>query len=205
MKCKWYHCDQPRQGRSGFCSRTCASKYHVQKRRTKLKVLAVQYLGGKCQNPECGWSGPIDGFDFHHRDPEQKDFTIAAKGHTRSWKAIRAELDKCTLLCARCHRLEHWSLKPSRVILDEVLREIAENPQSLLDEINLVQKAPRSKPKAKPRTKIEWPSDEELHRMVWEKPRTKLAEDLGVSNVAIGKRCRTRGIDQPPRGYWSKR
>jgi hypothetical protein len=49
------------------------------------------------------------------------------------------------------------------------------------------------------------PSDEELKRLVWAKPLTQLAEEFGVSDVAIGKRCRVRGIARPPRGHWLTR
>jgi hypothetical protein len=52
--------------------------------------------------------------------------------------------------------------------------------------------------------KIQWPSDEQLAEMVWQKPRTTLAKELGVSDRAIGKRCKVRNIPQPPRGYWAK-
>ncbi len=53
-------------------------------------------------------------------------------------------------------------------------------------------------------TKIQWPSNEELEKMVWEKPRSVLAKELGVSDKAIAKRCNKLGISQPPRGYWMK-
>lgn len=204
MKCKWYHCPHDAVGRSSFCSSQCQNKYGTQKRRIKVKIMAVMYLGGKCQNPECGWVGPADGYDFHHKDPEKKDFAISRQGTTRSWAKIKSELDKCTLLCSRCHRVEHWKTKATRAVEEEVLHEMAQDPEAVRREINLVPNAQKPKPAPKPRSKINWPSDEDLHRMVWEKPRTKLAKELGVSNVAIGKRCRTRGIDQPPRGYWSK-
>lgn len=49
-----------------------------------------------------------------------------------------------------------------------------------------------------------WPSDEELKKLVWVKPSTSIAEDLGVSSNAVKKRCKRRGIETPPRGYWSK-
>lgn len=52
--------------------------------------------------------------------------------------------------------------------------------------------------------KIRWPTDEELRRLVWETPRSELSQQLGVSDSAIGKRCKSRSIPQPPRGYWSK-
>lgn len=51
--------------------------------------------------------------------------------------------------------------------------------------------------------KIEWLSDQELAKLVWQKPRTQLAKEFGVSDKAIAKRCNKLGIRQPQRGYWS--
>lgn len=53
-------------------------------------------------------------------------------------------------------------------------------------------------------TKIEWPSKEELEKLIWSGPRSELALELGVSDVAIAKRCRKLGIPQPQRGYWQR-
>ena len=52
--------------------------------------------------------------------------------------------------------------------------------------------------------KVNRPSCAELSRLVWEKPTTQLAEDFGVSDVAIAKWCKSFGISKPPRGYWRK-
>ena len=52
-------------------------------------------------------------------------------------------------------------------------------------------------------TKIDWPDQNELERLVWEFPRTTLSNRWGVSDSAIAKRCRKLGIRMPPRGYWS--
>lgn len=46
-------------------------------------------------------------------------------------------------------------------------------------------------------------SKEELRKIVWDMPTTKVAEKFGVSDSAIGKRCKLLGVDKPPRGYWS--
>ena len=35
-------------------------------------------------------------------------------------------------------------------------------------------------------------------------PTVRIAKMLGVSDVAIGKRCKRLGIEKPGRGYWSK-
>lgn len=77
----------------------------VVKRRRKVKELAIEYLGHKCQ--DCGLEDSCRGvYDFHHE--EGKDFSIGEKGHCKSWNKVKAELDKCILLCANCHRRRHW-------------------------------------------------------------------------------------------------
>ncbi len=48
-----------------------------------------------------------------------------------------------------------------------------------------------------------WPlGDEELTRLVWTKPLTELAKLFGISNVAVAKHCRKKGIPLPGRGFW---
>ena len=84
--------------------RKCATEA-VQRRRRKLKVMGIEYKGGKCQNPECGYNKCVDALEFHHLS--DKDFGISSDGHIRSWEKIRKELDKCILLCSNCHRELH--------------------------------------------------------------------------------------------------
>jgi 5-methylcytosine-specific restriction endonuclease McrA len=79
-----------------------ALKKAVVKRRKKIKHLSIEYKGGKCQS--CGYNKCEEALKFHHIDPKTKSFGIGAKGYTRSWEKVRAELDKCILLCANCHR-----------------------------------------------------------------------------------------------------
>ena len=45
---------------------------------------------------------------------------------------------------------------------------------------------------------------EELYELVWSAPVTKVAKDLGISGVALAKRCRRASIPVPPRGYWAR-
>ena len=44
----------------------------------------------------------------------------------------------------------------------------------------------------------------ELHRMVWDRPATKVALDLGISSSAVKRLCKRRGIDTPFAGFWRK-
>jgi len=73
-------------------------------RSRNVKIKAIEYLGGKCK--DCGLQDDPCVFDFHHTDPTQKELTLASRGG-RSFKSIKAELDKCELLCANCHRKRH--------------------------------------------------------------------------------------------------
>lgn len=44
--------------------------------------------------------------DFHHVDPALKDRAVACL-ITFSKKRILLEIEKCTVLCANCHRIRH--------------------------------------------------------------------------------------------------
>jgi 5-methylcytosine-specific restriction endonuclease McrA len=87
----------------------------VAKRRRKIKVLAIEYKGGKCQ--VCGYNKYPGALDLHHTSHKDKEFGIGDKGYTRSWDKVKAELDKCVLVCANCHReIEAGITQPPGVI-----------------------------------------------------------------------------------------
>lgn len=44
----------------------------------------------------------------------------------------------------------------------------------------------------------------ELYEQVWSMPMTKLAQELGISDVGLAKACRRHAVPAPPRGYWAK-
>jgi len=96
-------------GKSGYCS--ICSIMAVTRRRQKVKVMAVEYLGGKCR--ECGYNKCVAALEFHHTNPKNKEFGIASYGHTKSWEKVKEELDKCIILCANCHRELEYNEKRS--------------------------------------------------------------------------------------------
>ena len=63
----------------------------------------MQYKGCKCER--CGYDKNISALEFHHIDSRQKDFSITDTH--RCWEEVKAELDKCILVCANCHREIH--------------------------------------------------------------------------------------------------
>jgi len=45
--------------------------------------------------------------EFHHRDPSKKDYNVSELAASYSLDRIQKEIDKCDVLCANCHRIEH--------------------------------------------------------------------------------------------------
>lgn len=88
-----------------YADRAVYMREAVKKRRKKLREMAREYRGGKCE--VCGYNKSQRALSFHHRDPKKKSFGISMKGLTRSWEKIRLEIDKCILLCANCHMEVH--------------------------------------------------------------------------------------------------
>lgn len=98
-----------------------AIKRYYEDRETKQLVVSARRLairqwftdvrsGLACS---CGESDPVC-LDFHHRDPTTKLHRLAfmtIKGFSKD--KILAEIAKCDVLCANCHRVLHRS-RPSR-------------------------------------------------------------------------------------------
>jgi len=77
----------------------------VNKRRKRIRRMAIEYKGGQCQ--VCGYNRCIEALEFHHNNSSTKDFSISERGYTRSWEKVKEELTECMLLCANCHRELH--------------------------------------------------------------------------------------------------
>jgi len=91
-----------------YADRAEYMKKAVAKRRKKVREMALQYKGGKCEH--CGYSKCSRALSFHHRDPKKKTFGVSSKGYTRSWEKVKNEIDKCILLCANCHMELHHGI-----------------------------------------------------------------------------------------------
>ena len=69
------------------------------------KEKAIELLGGKCSR--CDGTFHPAAMDFHHRDQDKKEKSVATMWHNK-WEVIVEEIIKCELLCANCHRVEHF-------------------------------------------------------------------------------------------------
>ena len=75
----------------------------VSERRREVKRQLVAEAGGCCKI--CGFEDHPSALQFHHVDPQTKEFHLGHQGITRSIARMRAEAKKCVLLCANCHAL----------------------------------------------------------------------------------------------------
>ena len=53
---------------------------------------------------DCGYKASADALDFDHRDPTTKSFAIAKRYGQVSDERLLAEIAKCDVRCANCHR-----------------------------------------------------------------------------------------------------
>ena len=93
-----------------FCNEEYRKK-HVQDhmaRRAKIKAEAVAYKGGKCER--CEYDKCLEALDFHHLDPNEKEVIGALTRKSLNIEKLKDELDKCILVCCRCHREIHAGL-----------------------------------------------------------------------------------------------
>lgn len=95
----YHHKNRPRH----WCKKCDLINTLIRQRIFKEKC--IKYKGGKCEI--CGYDKYIGAFDFHHINPEEKEFGIASAKQRKFDQKVKDELDKCQLLCANCHREEH--------------------------------------------------------------------------------------------------
>jgi 5-methylcytosine-specific restriction endonuclease McrA len=70
-----------------------AKRYHTR------RAFFIAEMGGKCA--QCGRTEDLE---FDHINPEEKSFNVGDRLSNRSEENIRAELEKCQLLCKTCHK-----------------------------------------------------------------------------------------------------
>ncbi len=80
-----------------YIARAMESKKRIRTERTKR--LLEYFRDHPCV--DCGETDPVV-LEFDHlRD---KEFTIGAVLYYRTWEALCAEIEKCEVVCANCHR-----------------------------------------------------------------------------------------------------
>lgn len=191
-------------------------KYYL--RQTQRGWLRKQHLievkGGGCE--KCGYNKCSRCLSFHHRDPRKKKFNLDLRNIGNfSWDVVLDEFEKCDLLCMNCHG-EHHDSETSKEYKDYVMKLLESKIHACLNcgcEFKVKASVMKKdwgkycsvKCASFDRRRAKRPSKEELEKMIWEIPTTKIAENFGVSDKAIEKWCKSYMISKPPRGYWTSK
>jgi transcription elongation factor Elf1 len=81
-------------------------------RRKKNRKLIRQFVREYKESHPCKQCGEshVACLDFHHLDEDKKTENIADMVH-RDWslKTIKAEIEKCEILCRNCHAKKHFA------------------------------------------------------------------------------------------------
>lgn len=85
----------------GYC-KDCENSLEKQRYLNKKNFVNSQKT--KCE--KCG-EDRFYTLDFHHRDKQEKEFTIG-QFKRGSFEVIQSEIDKCVILCSNCHREFHY-------------------------------------------------------------------------------------------------
>lgn len=172
------------------------------RKRRKLNLIKVS--GSQCNL--CGYHKSPNALEFHHIDASQKSYGIASKGTCHDLESDLAEIKKCILVCANCHREIHdgdytadelWKLQQySEEIANEVRQEKINNTSKTQyyclecgklitnNKTSLCLECARKQSRVCDR-----PSREELKDLIKKYPFTTIAKNYGVSDNAIRKWC----------------
>lgn len=152
--------------------------------RRRNKIRLVEYKGGKCEI--CGYNKCIDALEFHHLNPEEKDFGLSC-GDTRSLERLKVEADKCIMVCANCHREIHAKEREEKQRKKE---EIEEKRKILFYENNPILEDNYKKKLSKEKLNLEYI----LKDIDTNTPKRKIAEKYGVSVKIIKNFLKKNGI-----------
>jgi len=164
-----------------------ATQAEVRRCVTRKKQKAVDAFGGECQI--CGYNKCLGALEFHHRDGEEKLVAPSYAVNKWSWERAKVELDKCTLLCANCHREVHEDLidvslqAPKRPFITRECMRCKED----FDTKDYDRKYCSAECSGLSHRKVIRPSKCELARLLKNTPYTQIGKMFGVSDNAVRK------------------
>ena len=172
---------------------------YVKNSRHNLKQRLLYVMGEKCCI--CGYNKCSTALEFHHKNPEEKDFTLGSNANISFVKA-NEEIKKCILVCANCHReIHNFNIDISEyncydeIKAQEKILELENFKTKKLHYCKKCGKVISSKAihcaecALIEKRLVERPSRDELKQLIRTKPFTQIANQFGVTDNAIRKWC----------------
>ena len=175
---------------------------HIRKRKSDL----ISVLGVK--SCICGFNSWQEALEFHHVNPDEKEFSISSKT-TKNLDAQLREIKKCILVCSNCHKGIHGGY----ISIPEGYETIydVERANELLDENNAIKHGqisicPRCGERKHKTAEycdacrrfldrtVERPDRDTLKSLIRSTPFTQIAIKYGVTDNAIRKWCKSEGL-----------
>lgn len=178
--------------------------------RRRRKENLIKVCGSQCTL--CGYNRLSAGLEFHHIDPTQKQYGIASQGTCHNLEADLAEVKKCILVCANCHREIHNNFYSAdelweKQVYDEEYADYLRKDKFLRTgtkeyfckecgiKISSDSKSGLCSPCFRKTTRIiERPNREELKQLIRVSTFTELGRKYGVSDNAIRKWCKAENL-----------
>lgn len=178
--------------------------------RRRRKINLIKVCGNSCNL--CGYNKTVNALEFHHINPEEKEYGIASQGTCHDIEKDLQEVQKCILVCANCHREIHDNLYSQ-----EQLLQMKQFDKNIAEELILERNAKFEKTKyfcsncgkeltqktltglcfncvSKQKQIVERPSREELKELIKTTPFTQIGKQFKVSDNAIRKWCKSMNL-----------
>ena len=112
------HTERYDNGRCIECARASRRAHYYknkeqyyERNRVARKKMREYLIALKEREPceDCGINYPYFVMDLHHLEADEKEGNINEILANGTWTKFLAEIDKCAILCANCHRIRTWT------------------------------------------------------------------------------------------------
>jgi hypothetical protein len=84
----------------------CTAEDAKRRNRERYDQIVALKLAQGCA--DCGYNAHPAALDFDHRPGEVKLFTVSLGSTSKGIQTLLAEVAKCDVVCANCHRVRTW-------------------------------------------------------------------------------------------------
>lgn len=158
----------------------------------------------------CGFSEVQEALEFHHVNPEEKEFQICGSNNqTKALKKQLEEMKKTILVCSNCHKGIHNNIYQvpdnwTEFYDDKIAQELLDDLEKIkTHQINYCQRCGKEITSISTycsecfhimQRKCDRPNREELKDLIYILPFTQIASKYGVTDNAVRKWCKSYNL-----------